>query len=183
MEADNHRHQTGKEDESMSTPPAPPAAAAAPVTPPVAYLDAAYRHMTDAEALYSSQRLANAGQLFGFVAECGLKALLMACGIQPGADGGIPSRLPLPEKKPHPMRTHVPMLMTNITADFHLIPDGPQATKYLSFVPNRNNFNDWLIDHRYWREAALPFASVDQWRVAAREVTNMLDQAKQDGVL
>lgn len=165
----------------MSTAPVPPVAAPAP--PPVAYDLAARRHMTDAEALFNTGRLANAGQFYGFVAECGLKALLIACGIQPGSDGGVPERRPAPEKGRHPLRTHVPVLLTNITAEFQLIPDGAQATHYLALVPNRNDFHDWQIDHRYWRDAALPIASVNQWRAAAREVTQMLDQAKQDGVL
>lgn len=160
------------------------AVAPAPVSPPpVAYELAARRHMTDAETLFTAGRLANAGQLYGFVAECGLKALLMACGVQPDADGGIPGRRPLPGKGLHPLRTHVPLLMTNITAEFQIIPDGAQATRYLALVPNRNDFQDWSIDHRYWRDTALPTASVDQWRAAAREITTMLDQAKQDGVL
>jgi hypothetical protein len=139
--------------------------------------------MTDADALFTSGRLANAGQLYGFVAECGLKALLMACGIQPDAEGGIPGKRPAPNKGKHPLREHVPLLMTNITAEFQIIPDGIQATRYLALVPNRNDFHDWQIDHRYWREAALPITSVNLWRAAAHEITTMLDQAKQDGVL
>jgi hypothetical protein len=176
--------QSGKEKESMSTTPLAASAPALPVSlPPVAYELAARRHMTDAEALFNTGRLANAGQLYGFVAECGLKALLMACGIQPGADGGIPEKRPLPAKGSHPLRTHIPKLMTNIIADFPLISDGAQATRYLALIPNLHDFLDWSIDHRYWRDSALPTASVNQWRAAAREIANMLDQAKQDGVL
>lgn len=168
----------------MSTAPLAASASSFPVPlPPVAYELAARRHMTDAEALFNTGRLANAGQLYGFVAECGLKALLIACGIQPDADGGIPEKRPLSAKGSHPLRTHVPKLMTNITADFRLIPDGAQAARYLALVPNRNDFHDWRIDHRYCRDAALPTASVNQWRAAAREIAAMLDQAKQDGVL
>jgi hypothetical protein len=150
---------------------------------PVAYEPAARRHLADAETLFSQGCLANAGQLYGFVAECGLKAMLMACGIQPDADGGVPGKRPAPDKGKHPLREHVPMLMTNITAEFQMIPDGAQATRYLALVPNRNDFHDWRIEHRYWRDSALPIVSVSRWRAAAREITTMLDQAKQDGVL
>lgn len=154
----------------------------APVPPRVAYELAARRHMTDAETLFTAGRLANAGQLYGFVAECGLKAMMIACGIQADADGGIPGKRPAPDKGKHPMREHVPLLMTNITADFHMIPDGVQANRYLALVPKRHDLHDWLIDHRYWRDTALP-VSVNLWRAAAREISTMLDQAKQDGVL
>jgi hypothetical protein len=176
--------QARKEEKRMSTALLASPAATAPVPlPPVAYELAARRHMTDAEALFTTGRLANAGQLYGFVAECGLKALLIACGIKPDAEGSIPGKRPIPNKGKHPLREHVPLLMTNILAEFQIIPDGAQATRYLALVPNRNDFHDWLIDHRYWRDAALPITSVNQWRAAAREITTMLDQAKQDGVL
>lgn len=182
MEAGYDCGKTRKKEEGMNTPASAPAASA-PVPPRVAYEVAARRHMTDAEALFISGRLANAGQLYGFVAECGLKAMLMSCGIQPDAEGGVPGKRPAPDKGKHPLREHVPILMSNITAEFQIIPDGVQASRYLALVPNRNDFHDWLIDHRYWRETALPIGSVAQWRTAAREITTMLDQAKQDGVL
>lgn len=168
----------------MSTAPIAPAASPVTVpTPPVAYELAARRHMTDAESLFSTGRLANAGQLYGFVAECGLKALLLACGILPDADGGIPGRHPANPNKSHPLRQHMPSLTGRIATHGQLIPDGQQATKYMATMPNLGHFNDWSVDHRYWRDAALPLASVANWRSAAQEIAQMLDQAKQDGVL
>lgn len=159
----------------MSTAPIPLA--------PVAYEQAARRHWIDAETLFSQGRLANAGQLYGFVAECGLKALLLACGVAPGADGGVPSEHPSKPGKAHPMRQHMPNLTGRITANGQLIPDGPKATNYMATMPQLASFNDWSVDHRYWRDSALPLVSVANWRNAAREVSIMLDQAKQDGVL
>jgi len=157
---------------------------AAPVTPTsVAYEHAARRHLTDAETLFKEGRLANAGQLYGFVAECGLKAMLLACGVRPSADGGIPREHPAKPDKPHPLRQHMPNLTGRIAAHGQLIPDGPQATKYMATMPNLGHFSDWSVDHRYWRDTALPLNSVPNWRSAAREVSTMLDQAKQDGVL
>lgn len=168
----------------MSTAPIAPAASPVPKpTPPVAYELAARRHMTDAEFLFSDSRLANAGQLYGFVAECGLKALLIACGISPDDQGGIPRKHPTKPKKLHPMHSHAPVLMGNINASFHLIPDGVQAARYMAIIPNHEKFDSWLIDHRYFRDSALPLTAVGGWRMAAREVTIMLDQAKLDGVL
>lgn len=156
----------------------------APTTPvPVAYEHAARRHLADAETLFSQGRMANAGQLYGFVAECGLKALLLACGVVPDVDGGIPGKHPAKPEKQHPLRQHMPSLTGRIAAHGQLIPDGPQAANYMATMPNLGHFNDWSVDHRYWRETALPLASVINWRSAAQEVSTMLDQAKQDGVL
>lgn len=160
---------------------------AAPVTvtpAPVAYEHAARRHWADAETLFNQGRLANAGQLYGFVAECGLKALLLACGVRPSpTDGGIPGEHPAKPGKPHPLRQHMPSLTSRIAAHGQLIPDGHQATRYLATMPSLNRFHDWSVDHRYWHDGALPLTSVPDWRSAAQEVSTMLDQAKQDGVL
>ena len=163
------------------TPAAAPAPAAGPAPAPavpipqVQYVLAARRHMIDARSLLVANRAANAGHLFGFVAECGLKALLIACGVAPDANGEIP--------KGHKFRQHIPALRDRIVADGHLIPDGARASKYLFSLAHLTKLGDWLVDHRYWRDAALPVGSVDGWRVAAEEILQALDKAKEDGVL
>jgi hypothetical protein len=144
------------------------------------YADAARRHLVDADDLLSRNRQANAGQLYGFAAECGLKALLLACGVPKSADGGIDSG--------HHLRVHIPKLHSRIDDDIvnggSLIPDGRLATKYMAMVSGSiKNFSDWAVDHRYWQESALPLASVAAWQVAATAVAALLDQAKQDGQL
>lgn len=131
--------------------------------------------MADANTLLANSRMANAGQMYGFVAECGLKALLIACGVQVDSNGEIPYR--------HRFRQHVPTLPDRIVAEGHLIPNGSRATQYLTGLSNMDKFSDWLVDHRYWREAALPLASVPQWKAAAEEILHMVDKAKEDGVL
>lgn len=149
----------------------------------VAYEQAARRHLTDAESLFNQGRLPNAGQLYGFAAECGLKAMLIACGVAPAADGGLPDHHPTNHGKRHPLRQHMPTLPGRIAAHGQLIPDGLQASRYMATIPSVTHFNDWSVDHRYWGDAALPVGSVSKWQSAAKEVTTMLDQAKQDGVL
>lgn len=138
--------------------------------------------MADAETLFQSGRPANAGQLYGFVAECGLKALLVACKVPTGPDGGIAKNNPANSKQ-YPFRKHVPVLMDHIVAHHTLIPDGALATKYMATINSVANLKDWSVNHRYWRESALPLSSVPIWRVAAQDIGKMLDQAKEDGVL
>lgn len=149
----------------------------------VNYAQAARRHLYDGETLFKSGRYANAGQLFGFAAECGLKAMLIACKVPAGPDGGLPQAHPAKPDKKHPLREHVPRLMDRIAQHGQLIPDGASATRYLAGIPSLIHLAKWSIDHRYWRDDALPLASVADWRAAAVEVGAMLDQAKQDGVL
>ncbi len=141
----------------------------------VQYVLAARRHMIDARLLLNANRVANAGQLFGIVAECGLKALVIACGVAPDAKGEIPRN--------HRFRQHIPVLKDRLVAEGNLIPDGQRATKYILSLAHSTKLGDWLIDHRYWSDAALPVGSVDGWRVAAEEILQALDTAKEDGVL
>lgn len=150
-------------------PPGPPS------VPSVHYVEAARRHMADANSLLANSRSANAGQLYGFVAECGLKALLVACGVPADPNGEIP--------KDHRFRQHMPVLPDRIVTEGHLIPDSSRAGQYLTSLAHLGKFSDWLIEHRYWRETALPLPSVTEWKTAAEEILQMVDKAKQDGVL
>lgn len=144
-----------------------------PVT--VDYVASARRHLKDAHILMHSGRQANAGQLLGFTIECGLKALLIACGVAPDPDGGIPAG--------HKFRQHVPTLNSRLVSSGHLIPDGPRAAHYQAMVPHVGALADWSTDHRYFKESALPLTSLPQWELAALEMNEMLDQAVIDGVM
>ena len=143
--------------------------------PNVDYVASARRHFDDANLLLQQGREANAGQLLGFTMECGLKALLVACGVPPDADGSVPSS--------GKFRQHMPTLEDRISVYGHLIPDGPKAQIYLAKIPRRVQFHDWKVDHRYFRKSALPLASLSTWLGAAKEMNEMLDQAKIDGVI
>lgn len=142
---------------------------------PVDYLGSARRHLTDAHILQTRGRPANAGQLLGFSVECGLKALLIACGVEPDTDGGIPSG--------NPFRKHMPMLNGQFITSGTMIPDGVRATRLRSMLPSIDDMADWAVEHRYFRESKIPVASLPKWDLAALEVNEMLDKAVADGVL
>lgn len=144
------------------------------------YFESARRHFKDAGSLLGARREANAGQLFGIAAECGIKAILVASRVPVDAEGSI-SRLPGVKGKG--FKEHWPNLHQTLTDLANAIPDSRTATTYLSALPNLAHFNDWKIEHRYWRDAALPLASVALWQLAAGDVMAVLDQAKEDGVL
>ena len=63
---------------------------------PVDFVDAHRRHWADAELLFDHDRWANADQLYGFSAECGLKAVMRTLGM-PVDTSGIPG----PEHRVH----------------------------------------------------------------------------------
>lgn len=141
----------------------------------VDYVVAARRHLKDAHILMHANRQANAGQLLGFTIECGLKALLLACGIAPDLDGGIP--------KGNLFRQHMPALSDRLISSGNLVPDGPRSSHYRAMLPNVVALSDWSVDHRYFRETALPLTSIPKWELAALEMNEMLDQAIVDGVM
>ena len=148
---------------------------AATMPRPVDSIESARRHMKDARVLMDAGRQANAGQLLGFSVECGLKALLVACGVEKDPEGGVSFGSKL--------REHLPKLNTKIVSLGHLIPDGQRSTHYLAMLPNVDKFLDWKVEHRYFRESALPLTSLPQWNLAAQEINEMLDQAEIDGVM
>lgn len=161
----------------MAAPAAPalPAGAASTALPDVDYVASARRHYRDAELLHSHGRMANASQLWGLTMECGLKVVLLAAGVQPEADGSLPDR--------RRFREHLPTLADRVDVLGHLIPDGRLAHRYFGLLPGRAAFANWKVDQRYWREDALPAATLPAWQAAAAEVAHMLDQALLDGVL
>lgn len=142
---------------------------------PVDYVASARRHLKDAHILMRAGRQANAGQLLGFTIECGLKALLISCGVPKDTDGGIPSG--------NKFRQHMPVLSNRLVPFGNLIPDGPRSAHYQAMVPNVGVLANWSVDHRYFKESALPLASLPQWELAALEINEMLDQAVIDGVM
>lgn len=146
----------------------------------VNYLESARRHFHDAGTLLGSSRPANAGQLFGIAAECGIKAILVASKVPVDTEGSIDR---LPGVKGKGFKEHWPHLGQALTDLVGAIPDSRTAATYLSELSNLAHFSDWRIEHRYWRDAALPLASVARWQAAAGEVMLVLDQAKEDGVL
>ncbi len=146
----------------------------------VNYLESARRHFQDAGTLLGGSRQANAGQLFGIAAECGIKAILVASQVPVDTEGAIDR---LPSVKGRGFKDHWPHLGQALTDLVGAIPDSRTASTYLSALPNLAHFSDWRIEHRYWRDAALPLASVARWQTAAEEVMAVLDQAKEDGVL
>ena len=58
---------------------------------PADFLDAHRRHWGDAELLFAQSRRANADQMYGFSAECGLKAVMKKLGMQVDAATGKPA--------------------------------------------------------------------------------------------
>ena len=97
---------------------------------PADYSDAHSRHWEDAELLYDDERWANADQLYGFSAECGLKAVMLSQGMPVDATG-------TPTEKAH--KQHVHKLWEACKAFLQ----GRLAPQYLRLLPAGVPFDDW----------------------------------------
>jgi hypothetical protein len=131
------------------------------------YKGAARRHFKDTELLRLQGRSENAGQLYGFNAECGLKAILVALGIGVDPKGDI-SR---------DYHKHMPNLGKLFLA-LDIFPNGKTAPMCIAHLKSLSNFDDWEISHRYWSTSALPTDSLPKWQQAAGEIEMMLDAAE-----
>ncbi|MGQ6049908.1 hypothetical protein ACUNHQ_10685 [Serratia sp. IR-2025] len=141
----------------------------------VDFVGSAKRHYTDAGILEAQQRVENAGQLYGFFAECSLKALMIANGYPVDANGS-----PLRSKRGPHLRKHIHeicLLINQIDATFC----NRKSSNYLSMIPNINDFGDWDIDHRYCSTTEIP-QSLEKWKAACQQIITMMQKADLDGV-
>ncbi|MGA7750080.1 MAG: hypothetical protein WCA63_08015, partial [Gallionella sp.] len=113
---------------------------------------AAKRHWQDAGLLETNGRTRNAGQLYGFSAECGIKALLIALGYPTDVEGSPVSNPPSGTPK---VRKHIHELVGMI-GGIQNYANGRSGAKYTALFPNVTNFSDWSVDHRYWADIAIP---------------------------
>jgi hypothetical protein len=143
------------------------------ITKTVDFRYAASRHYSDGDLLMANGRYANAGQLYGFTAECGIKWLLVLKGYPSDSVTGE-----IVERK-RKFRAHIHELIKNINMLTTFL-EGRGASKYLAMIPSIGNFSDWKTDHRYYFESALP-PSLKNWQKAAHEIMQMLNEAILDG--
>ena len=133
------------------------------------FLDAHHRHWHDAENLRSGGRWANADHLFGLVAECGLKRLMIAFGMKTNPDGS-------PAAGEH--RKHADSIWTRYIS----FCEGPlAATSYP--ITQENPFLDWDVAQRYAHQDQFNQTVVDTHRDGADQVRKLIQNATLAGIL
>lgn len=137
---------------------------------PADFEDAHLRHWEDAGFLRSTSRLANADHLYGFSAECGLKAIMQGLGMTVDQHGS-------PTKRTH--RVHINRLWDV----FHAFATGRPGARYSRQLPSGRPFKDWAASDRYANRGYAVKTNVDQHRDAARKIRGVVDGARQDGIL
>ena len=137
------------------------------MTYPADFADAHHRHWEDAEVLFADDRWANADQLYGFSAECGLKAVMQVLGM-PVDDQGKPP----PAYSKH-VQTLWPVFVTFAT--------NRNGARFLSRLPSETPFDDWSHHDRYAADGHFRRDNVEPHREAARGVIPMVQLAIQSG--
>jgi hypothetical protein len=144
------------------------------MTQAVDFFEASRRHYADATLLRGEGCDPNAGHLFGFSAECGVKALLVDCGYPTDQDGDLDrSRPPIPDARKH--IAELTAVLQQLVASL----SGRNGVTYLGQIPNLMDFADWKVSHRYYAAASIP-PSLDRWQAAAGEVQYMLQNLQID---
>ena len=132
---------------------------------PADFIDAHRRHWEDAEILFGRHRWANADQLYGFSAECGLKAVMKALGMPVDTTG-------TPKRWKH--RKHV----QDLWPIFATFARGRNLARYLALLPTGRPFADWSHHNRYAHRSHFREKHVEPHREAARGIRTMIQRAK-----
>ena len=134
---------------------------------PADFADAHRRHWEDAELLLGHDCWANADQLYGLSAECGLKAVMQVLGMPVDQRG----------RPPQNYSKHVQELWPI----FVTFAQNRNGARFLSILPAGTPFNEWSHHNRYAARRHFHRANVEPHREAARGVIRMAQLAAQSG--
>ena len=123
---------------------------------PADFPNAHVRHWRDAEYLFLAGRWANADQLYGLSAECGLKAVMVADGLPVDALGS-----PWGKYKQH---------VDTLWCTFRAFVQGRRTGHLLHHLPQSNPFTSWRVANRYADDVHFAQTAVASHRAAARQV-------------
>ncbi len=134
---------------------------------PADFIDAHRRLWTDAELLFGHDRWANADQLYGFSAECGLKAVMEILGMAVDTTG-------TPAAREH--RVHVQELWPI----FEKFAGDRNGARFLRSLPDGMPFSDWSHHDRYAHGHHFRQEKAGLHREAARRICQMVQRTQQD---
>ncbi len=138
------------------------------MTYPAHYIDSHKRHWEDAKLLFESERLANADQLFGFSAECGLKAVMQALKM-PVKDYGKPANAQ--------HRKHV----QDLWPIFKSFVYDRNGERYLRLLPCGEPFADWSHHDRYAHRSHIKKNTVESHCEATKMILLLVQTLLLDG--
>jgi len=133
--------------------------------------DAHGRHLNDADRLMSAGRWANADHLYGLAAECGLKRLMAAFGMQTDSTGSPTGQ----DDRQHADR--IWPRYESYRSGRHL------GAAYSTSAASMAAFADWNASQRYAHQQNFDEPRVTPHQSAAQEVSRLLLRARSDGLV
>jgi len=134
------------------------------------FYDAHNRHWQDAEQLFEAERWANADQLFGMAAECGLKKLMLVF--------GMPFDLNRDRPQERQDREHA----DGIWARYETYRSGHHQGANYGLAAN-DPFQNWHVSQRYANQCHFNQAWVESHRDGAKEVRKLIRKAQMEGLI
>jgi len=134
------------------------------------FLDAHERHLEDAGMLHENERLANADHLYGMSAECGLKQLMLAFGMEFDFNRDVPRE---DKDKKH---------INRLWQRYEVYRFGHHRGAGYA-LPQQNPFTDWNVSQRYAHRSHFDAARVQRHRRGAEEVLKMVKKARLEGLI
>ena len=113
------------------------------------------------------ERWANADQLYGFSAECGLKAVMQCLGMRGDETGK-------PVEREH--QEHIPCIWQAFAA----FAAGRGGQRYLRLLPGGEPFADWSHHDRYAHRRHFKRKGVERHADAARAVRTMVQSLAEE---
>ncbi|HFK7184829.1 TPA: SAM-dependent methyltransferase [Serratia odorifera] len=132
------------------------------------FTDANERHWYDAELLLERERLANADHLYGFSAECGLKALMIAFGMPCDETGS-------PQKRND--WKHIDQLSVR----YESYRSGGEFSDYC--CDNLDAFTNWHTGDRYANQVEFNAEYVHSHRIVAQAIRSLVEIARKRGII
>lgn len=132
------------------------------------FTNAFTRHFNDAELLLEKQRFANASQLYGLAAECGLKALMIKF--------GMPLRDESPQKQQD--RVHADGVWQRYQSY-----QGGSLLGATYVLTTSNPFSAWSIHQRYWKNSCVTEQDAQSHQQGAKDVETLVKKAQLAGLL
>lgn len=132
------------------------------------FKDAQRRHWQDAELLFSNNRWANADHLYGFSAECGLKAVMQSLGMTVDGSGN-------PQERRY--RKHA----NEVWSIFKAFASGRRGYWFLSKLPQGAPFYNWSVQDRYAHQQSIGMNEAESHRGAAMALVRMVKRAENEG--
>lgn len=132
------------------------------------FTNAFTRHFNDAQLLLEKQRFANASQLYGLAAECGLKALMIKF--------GMPLRGESPQKQQD--RVHADGVWQRYQSY-----QGGSLLGATYVLTTSNPFSAWSIHQRYWKNSCVTEQDAQSHQQGAKDVETLVKKAQLAGLL